>query len=280
MAISPSVAGLLPRDSGEWESVAGGESGASVVFDRGHQRYAKIVSSEQVAELAAERVRGVWLNKTAIPSAAVLDWWEADGGACLVTQAMLGVPASELGAADLRRAWPSVAGAVRALLGLSTDGCPFDRTLAKMMLLAEASVAEDRVVVEFLPVALKRTSPSRILEQIELELPVRLVQERTHLVVCHGDLCLPNMQLKEEAAANTAPSRAMTSSLTSMGETKGNNTVTWAGTPSDAATSKRRRCFDTAASTDAMGMMTAVSVASEAVGRPGGVGHLSSSVLT
>ncbi len=62
-----------------------------------------------------------------------------------------------------------------------------------MMRLAHATVAEDRVVVEFLPVALQGTPPAQIIEQIETELPVRLAQERAQLVVCHGDLCLPNI---------------------------------------------------------------------------------------
>ena len=164
-----------------------------VYYDRGEQRYAKIVSSRQVAELAAERDRSVWITQTAIPTAPVLDWRETDAGACLVTQAVLGVPASELDAPALRRAWPSVVAAIRALHGLSTDGCPFDRSLAQMMPLARASVAEDRVVVRFLPVSLQRTPPTQILDQIEAELPALLVQERTQLVVCHGDLCLPNI---------------------------------------------------------------------------------------
>ena len=100
MSVSPSlVAEFLPPDSGEWEPVAGeGESGAAVFCDHGQHRYAKIVSSELVAQLSAERDRSVWLNEMAIPSAAVLDWRESDGGACLVTQAVLGVPASELDA--------------------------------------------------------------------------------------------------------------------------------------------------------------------------------------
>ena len=62
-----------------------------------------------------------------------------------------------------------------------------------MLPLAEASVAEDRVVIEFLPRALQRTPPVQILEQIEAELPARLAEELTQLVVCHGDLCLPNI---------------------------------------------------------------------------------------
>jgi streptomycin 3"-kinase len=155
--------------------------------------YAKVVSPELVPELTAERDRNVWLNQTAIPSALVLDWRETDAGACLVTQAAPGVPASDLDAPDLRRAWPSVAGVVRALHDLAPDRCPFERTLSEMMRLARASVAERRVVVEFLPVALQRTPPTKILDEIELELPVRLAQERAHLVVCHGDLCLPNI---------------------------------------------------------------------------------------
>jgi streptomycin 3"-kinase len=62
-----------------------------------------------------------------------------------------------------------------------------------MMSLAQAGVAEGRVVVEFLPQALQRTPPAQMLEQIEAELPARRAQERDQLVVCHGDLCLPNI---------------------------------------------------------------------------------------
>ena len=187
------LAELLPSDAGPWEQVAGGESGASVFHDRRRQRYAKIATFERIIELAAERDRGVWLNRTAIPSAAVLDWHESDAGACLVTQAVRGVPASELDAPALRRAWPLVVDTVRTLHGLAIDRCPFDRTLAQMLPLAEATVIEGRVVVEFLPVALQSTPPTQILEEIKAELPLRLVQERTELVVCHGDLCLPNI---------------------------------------------------------------------------------------
>ena len=152
MQVSSSVlAALLPPDFGEWEPVAGGESGASVVHDHGRKRYAKLVSPERVAELAAERDRSVWVNQTDIPGARVLDWRECDAGAVLVTQAVPGVPASTLDAVALGRAWHSVVASVRAMHGLATEQCPFDRTLAQMMILARASVAEDRVVVDFPP---------------------------------------------------------------------------------------------------------------------------------
>ena len=190
---SADCAELLPQDGDHWEPVVGGESGAFVFVDRRRRRYAKVVSSARLAELAGERDRSVWLNQRDIPCAAVLDWRESDAGACLVTRAVGGLPASELKAPALRRAWRPVVQMLRDLHGLVTDRCPFDRGLGHMMSLAEASVAEDRVVVEFLPAALQHTPPPRILEQIKAELPMRLAQEHAGLVVCHGDLCLPNI---------------------------------------------------------------------------------------
>jgi streptomycin 3"-kinase len=197
------LAELLPSDSGDWEAVTGGESGASVFRDQGQQRYAKVVTSAQAGQLAAERDRSVWLDQTAVASAAVLDWRESGAGACLVTRAVPGVPASELGAVGLRRAWPSVVDTVRRLHGLATDRCPFDRGLVQMMALAEAGVAEGRVVVEFLPVALQRTPPELILDRIRAELPARLAQESAELVVGHGDLCLPNILVDPRAGLVT-----------------------------------------------------------------------------
>ena len=62
-----------------------------------------------------------------------------------------------------------------------------------MMSLAETTVTQGCVVVEFLPAALQHTPPAQILDQIKAELPMRLAQEHAGLVVCHGDLCLPNV---------------------------------------------------------------------------------------
>lgn len=193
MTVSPADGAELLPDGGPWEPVAGGESGALVLVDRPKRRYAKVVSSARLAELADERDRSVWLNQSDVPCAAVLDWRESAAGACLITQAVRGVPASELDAPTLLRAWPSVVGMLRDLHGIAADRCPFDRGIEHMMSLADTTVAEDRVVVEFLPVALQATPPPRILDQIRAELPMRLAQERAGLVVCHGDLCLPNI---------------------------------------------------------------------------------------
>ncbi|HEX5087338.1 MAG TPA: aminoglycoside 3'-phosphotransferase [Nocardioides sp.] len=195
MSASPSsiVAELLPAAAGEWEPVTGGASGAWVFHDPARRRYAKVVPSERVADLAAERDRTGWLDETDLPSASVLDWRETGLGAVLVTRAVPGVSASELDAASLRRAWPSIASVVRDLHHLAVDRCPFDRTLAQMMPLARATVAEDRVVTEFLPQELQRTPPRMVLDRVEAELATRVAQERAGLVVCHGDLTLPNV---------------------------------------------------------------------------------------
>ncbi|WUS76989.1 phosphotransferase [Kribbella sp. NBC_01245] len=61
------------------------------------------------------------------------------------------------------------------------------------MPLARATVAENRVQAEFLPPALQQVAPARILGQLEDELPRRQRQEEDGRVICHGDLCLPNI---------------------------------------------------------------------------------------
>jgi streptomycin 3"-kinase len=191
--LSSIVVELLPPDETEWVPATGGESGAVVVHDRVGQRYAKVVGSEQAEQLAAERDRIDWLNTTDVPSTQVLDWRATNAGACLVTRAVPGVRADQLDAKTLRRVWPSVAETVRTLHGLPADRCPFDRGLPMMMPVARATVAEGRVHVGFLPQALQQTPPTRILKQLEEELPKRVAQERSQLVVCHGDMCLPNI---------------------------------------------------------------------------------------
>jgi aminoglycoside phosphotransferase len=50
------------------------------------------------------------IGKTwSLGSAAVLDWRVSSEGACLVTRTVAGVPASDLSASDLLKAWPSIA---------------------------------------------------------------------------------------------------------------------------------------------------------------------------
>ncbi|MBL3686971.1 APH(3'') family aminoglycoside O-phosphotransferase [Leucobacter zeae] len=183
---------LLP-DASTWMPATGGESGAIVLRDAGGGRYAKIVPPSAAAALSDERDRIEWLSGTGIPGPEVLDWRETEHGACLITSTVEGVPADRLDPGGLARAWPSIADALVGLHGIPVDSCPYGRTLDDMMVLARATVAEDRVRSEFLPRHLVGTPPAVILEDLERELPLRMAQEASESVICHGDLCLPNV---------------------------------------------------------------------------------------
>lgn len=191
-------AGLLPADGARWSPVTTGESGASVFRDPDGSRYAKVVPLEQTAELADERDRIAWLGDAGIPVGAVLDWHSTDDGACLVTRAVAGVAADQLDAGSLGAVWPAITDLVRRLHDISTTSCPFDRGLAVTMPLARATVAQHRVQTEFLPEDLQHVPPETILARLEDDLPQRVRQEGRERVVCHGDLCLPNILVDPE----------------------------------------------------------------------------------
>lgn len=193
---------LLPRD-GEWTPVTTGESGATVLHDRRRGRYAKLVPVDRISELGDERDRIDWLESTGLPGPSVLDWRVTDVSACLVTRAVPGVPADRLSPTELRRCWPAVADAVRALHDVPPATCPFDRGIAAMMERARRVVAAGRVETDFLPEELQETPPATILRLLEDELTLRLRQERADAVVCHGDLTLPNLMTDPESGAVT-----------------------------------------------------------------------------
>ncbi|MCO1578887.1 APH(3'') family aminoglycoside O-phosphotransferase [Crossiella sp. SN42] len=178
-----------------WASITSGESGAVVKRSPDGQRYAKHVTAGQQDSLAQERDRVDWLSGTGIPGPRVLDWTSDDNGACLVTSAVPGVPADRVSPEDLWRAWPSIAEAVRALHDLPVADCPFSRELTRMFALAQDVVAREAVNPDFLPVEQQDTPPIALLARIAEQVGQRLGQEAADTVVCHGDLCLPNIIL-------------------------------------------------------------------------------------
>lgn len=180
---------------GRWKPVTSGESGATVLCDTTGSRYAKHVPASGRAELAAERDRVSWLAGTGVACPRVLDWTEDHTGACLITSAVPGVPADTVPPKALAKAWPSITGTVRQLHELSTDDCPFRRDLARMFALAREVVARDAVEPDFLPVEQQGTPPAELLARLEPRLEERLAEEPADTVVCHGDLCLPNIVL-------------------------------------------------------------------------------------
>ncbi|HBU6119410.1 TPA: aminoglycoside O-phosphotransferase APH(3'')-Ib [Escherichia coli] len=174
----------------DWLPVRGGESG-DFVFRRGDgHAFAKIAP-----ELAGERDRLIWLKGRGVACPEVINWQEEQEGACLVITAIPGVPAADLSGADLLKAWPSMGQQLGAVHSLSVDQCPFERRLSRMFGRAVDVVSRNAVNPDFLPDEDKSTPQLDLLARVERELPVRLDQERTDMVVCHGDPCMPNFMV-------------------------------------------------------------------------------------
>lgn len=171
-----------------WEPVTGGESGDPVFRSTDGSRYAK---RGQADLLVRERDRIHWLSASGIPGPAVLDWQVDGDRALMVTSAVRGVTADSVTEAELLLAWPSITDAVRALHDL--PACPFGRDLARMFALARDVVGRGAVNPEFLPVEQQDTPPAELLARLDADLDRWLRLEE--LVVCHGDLCLPNIVL-------------------------------------------------------------------------------------
>ncbi|WP_052850452.1 APH(3'') family aminoglycoside O-phosphotransferase [Streptomyces avicenniae] len=180
---------------GAWVPVTTGESEAAVFRSADGARYAKCVLPADAAGLAAERDRIAWLRGQGVPGATVLAWHTTDAGACLVTGAVPGVPADQVPAADLWTAWDNIADAVRALHELPVGDCPFHRDLETMATTARDVVRRGAVNPEFLPEEQRDTPPADLLARLVPQLARRREQEQADPVVCHGDLCLPNIVL-------------------------------------------------------------------------------------
>ncbi|WP_445399508.1 APH(3'') family aminoglycoside O-phosphotransferase [Streptomyces sp. LE64] len=190
--MSPVALGV---DDGGWSPVAAGESGAVVFRSADATRYAKCVPAAGEADLKAERDRVTWLSDQGVPGSRVLDWQSGDAGVCLVTSAVSGTPADQAPAEDLRAAWERIADAVRRLHDVPASPCPFRRGLDSMVAMAHDVVARDAVNPEFLPEDQQQTPSTELLDRVTRQISRRREQEATDLVVCHGDLCLPNIIL-------------------------------------------------------------------------------------
>ncbi|MFD8562286.1 APH(3'') family aminoglycoside O-phosphotransferase [Streptosporangium canum] len=191
-AISPV---LLSVGGGDWLPVTAGESGAAVFRNADATRYAKCVPAADAADLKAERDRVTWLNDQGVPGPRVLDWHSGDVGACLMTSAVSGISADQVPAEKLWVAWERIADAVRRLHEVPVPQCPFHRDLDAMVAVARGVVARDAVNPEFLPVEQQHTPPGELLDRLTRQMPRRREQEAADTVVCHGDLCLPNIIL-------------------------------------------------------------------------------------
>lgn len=166
-----------------WETVTIGQSGATV--SRRNGLYRK-VSDDPRDDLVGEGARLRWLREHGIPAAEVL---ECRPG-LLVTAEVPGVSAAEEWPEESRpRVVDALAELTRAMHSLPITECPFDRRLA--VTLPEALAAD----VDLDDLDDERAGWTRD------ELAARLIATRPpdeDLVVCHGDLCLPNVVLNPD----------------------------------------------------------------------------------
>lgn len=186
---------FLGKSHSDWLPVRSGESGDSVFRREDGQAYAKIAPAARRNELAAERDRLTWLKGRGVACPEVINWQEEEEGACLVMTAIPGMSAVEISGADLLEAWPSMAQQLGAVHGLSVDQCPFERKLSEMFGRAVDVVSRNAVNPDFLPDEDRNTPQAELLAQVERDLSVRLDQESTDMVVCHGDPCMPNFMV-------------------------------------------------------------------------------------
>ncbi|MBN0039436.1 aminoglycoside 3'-phosphotransferase [Cellulosimicrobium cellulans] len=178
-----------------WTEVGSGESSARVFVSKDGARYAKVASGDQVTALAGERDRVRWAADRGVHGPSLLGWVDGPDGAVLTTGAVAGTPADQVRPDQARRAWANIVAAVRALHDVPTDSCPFDRGLRTMHALAQDVVARGAVRREFLRPEQESRTGHDLLAELVAELPVRQEQEAADQVVCHGDLCLPNILL-------------------------------------------------------------------------------------
>ncbi|MFK0166664.1 APH(3'') family aminoglycoside O-phosphotransferase [Rhizobium sp. NPDC090279] len=186
---------LLADTHVDWTRVKTGESGDFVFRREDGHAYAKIAASARSADLAGERDRLLWLKGRGIAVPEVIDWREAEEGACLVMTAISGIPAAELDGDALLKAWPSMVRQLKSLHGQPIGQCPFDRSLSLMFARAVDVVSRDAVNPDFLPPEDWNKPARELLDRVERDLPIRLAREATDKVLCHGDACMPNFMV-------------------------------------------------------------------------------------
>lgn len=150
-------------------------------------------------DLPAEVDRLRWLAAQGLPAAEVVEHGSSEAGDWLVTRAVPGRSAAEPWPADQR------ASVVDALADLATTlhdlppaNCPFDRTLSVTVPQAYANAAAGLVDLADLDPERLGWTVERLCRELADTTP-----PTEDLVVCHGDLCLPNVLLDPVTCAVT-----------------------------------------------------------------------------
>jgi kanamycin kinase/aminoglycoside 3'-phosphotransferase-2 len=178
-----------------WIPVTEGHSGAGVWRLEGRPTYYVKIAERSAHpdsgfDLVAETERLRWLAGRGLPVPEVVD----SGPTWLVTTAVPGRPASAAWPAErLAGVVDALADITRTLHQLPVANCPFDRSLAVTMPHARQAAVEGLIDLADLDQERRGWDAGRLLSTLEATRPA--VEE---VVVCHGDLCLPNVLLDPE----------------------------------------------------------------------------------
>ena len=188
---------LARRFPGDWQPAGFGESRARVWRVSGSSElFVKVVDddgSEHAAgnarELRAEAERSEWLASQGFPAPRVIELGRVDGADHLVTTAIPGRTLADPWPVDARpQLIANLADLSRRLHAIPPDSCPYRRDLAVLVPAAAAAVAAGTVDEDDFDSDRAGRSAGDVLHEI-----LRTRPSAEDLVVCHGDLCLPNV---------------------------------------------------------------------------------------
>jgi kanamycin kinase/aminoglycoside 3'-phosphotransferase-2 len=165
-------------------------------------RYLKVVGDGNVAlarELRAEAEHAVWLRAQGFPAPEVLDAGSRDGVSWLVTAAVPGRTMADPWPASMRdRLVDNLADICAALHEIPVTACPFRRDLAVTIPAAADAVRAGAVDADDFDEERAGRTASDLLAELLATRP-----DTEDLVVCHGDLCLPNVLADPETGTIT-----------------------------------------------------------------------------
>ena len=188
----------------DWELVTTGCTHALVHRSPDGRSFAKTAfTPSTLVELKDERDRLMWLSMVPLAAPRVLDWYERDGSATLVTSALHGVPASALSLADALTAARRLVEFLSVLHALPASECPFNRRLEVTVPLATTNVTAGLVDEEDFDEVRSGQTAGRLLDQLLADQHRAETLQQADLVVCHGDFCLPNVLLDPDTLTVT-----------------------------------------------------------------------------
>ncbi|MCP3799807.1 aminoglycoside 3'-phosphotransferase [Allokutzneria sp. A3M-2-11 16] len=183
-----------------WEQVTIGCSGAGVWRLSGSPAYF-LKTVEGGTDLLEEAGCLRWLRAQGLPAPEVVELGGDAEASWMVTAAVPGRSLAELGGDE--RAWTAgqvtaLAEITRALHALPVADCPFDRTLDVVIPKARANAEAGLVDETDFDEHRLGSTALEVVKEVEATRPAR-----EDLVVCHGDLCTPNVLLDPETLTVT-----------------------------------------------------------------------------